>query len=85
MEGDTDSNKIGKYEIGLILVGTPQTPEWNHVWRQGRLPILKFKARIEGGKMHDVEVSYPWPNESLGVIFVKNNIFYRAYLASKSK
>ena len=85
MEGVTDSKKIGKYDIGLILVGTPQTPEWNHVWRQGRLPLLKIKARIEGGKMHDVEVSYPWPNESLGVIFVKNNIFYRAYLASKGK
>ena len=85
IEGTTDSNKIGRYEIGLILIGTPQTPEWNHFWRQGRLPILKFKARIQDGKMHDVSVSYPWPNESLGVIFLKNNILYRAYLASQGK
>jgi hypothetical protein len=85
MEGTTDSKKIGRYEIGLILLGTPQTPEWNHTWRQGRLPILKFQARIEGGKMHDVSVSYPWPNESLGVIFLKNNILYRAFLATRKK
>jgi hypothetical protein len=85
IEGTTGADKIGRYEIGLILLGTPQTPEWNHIWRQGRLPILKFKARIEDGKMHDVEVSYPWPNESLGVIFVKNNILYRAFLATQGK
>ena len=85
IEGTTDADKIGQYEIGLILIGTPQTPEWNHIWRQGRLPILKFKARIEGGKMHDVSVSYPWPNESLGVILLKNNILYRAFLATQGK
>jgi hypothetical protein len=85
IEGTTDANKIGRYQIGLILLGTPQTPEWNHIWRQGRLPILKFKARIEDGKMHDVSVSYPWPNESLGVILLKNNILYRAYLAAQDK
>jgi len=85
IEGTTDAKKIGRYEIGLILIGTPQTPEWNHIWRQGRLPILKFQARIEGGKMHDVSVSYPWPNESLGVILLKNNILYRAFLATQGK
>jgi len=85
IEGTTDAKKIGRYEIGLILLGTPQTPEWNHTWKQGRLPILDFKARIEGGKLHDVAVSYPWPNESLGVILLKNNILYRAYLASQKK
>ena len=85
IEGTTDARKIGRYEIGLILIGTPQTPEWNHIWRQGRLPILKFQARIEGGKMHDVSVSYPWPNESLGVILLKNNILYRAFLATQGK
>ena len=85
IEGSTDAKKIGRYEIGLILIGTPQSPEWNHLWRQGRLPILKFQARIEGGKMHDVSVSYPWPNESLGVILLKNNILYRAFLATQGK
>ena len=84
IEGDTDANKIGRYEIGLIVLGSPQTPEWNHIWRQGRLPILKFKARIEGGEMHDVSVNYLWPNESLEAILVRNNILYRAYLAVRN-
>jgi len=82
IEGTTDAQNIGKYEIGLILLGTPQTAEWNHTYRQGRIPILKLKARIEGGKMYDEVVSYPWPNESLFVIFLKNNIFYRLWLAA---
>ena len=82
MEGSTDAGNIGRYEIGLILLGTPQSAEWNHTYRQGRIPILNFKARIEGGKMHDEEVSYLWPNETLFVIFLKNNIFYRIWLAA---
>jgi hypothetical protein len=85
IEGTTDSENIGRYQIGLILLGTPQSAEWNHLYRQGRIPILKLKARIEGGKMHDEIVSYPWPNETLFVIFLKNNIFYRIWLASKNK
>ena len=82
MEGTTDADSIGRYEIGLILLGTPQSAEWNHTYRQGRIPLLNFKARIEGGKMHDEEVSYLWPNETLFVIFLKNNIFYRIWLAA---
>ena len=82
MEGTTDAENIGRYEIGLILLGTPQSAEWNHTYRQGRIPILNFKARIEGGKMYDEEVSYLWPNETLFVIFLKNNIFYRIWLAA---
>ena len=82
MEGTTDAEDVGRYEIGLILLGTPQSAEWNHTYRQGRIPLLNFKARIEGGKMHDEEVSYLWPNETLFVIFLKNNIFYRIWLAA---
>ncbi len=82
MEGTTDANNIGRYEIGLILLGQPQSAEWNHTYRQGRIPILNFKARIEGGTMHDEEVSYLWPNETLFTIFLKNNIFYRIWLAA---
>lgn len=82
MEGTTDAENIGRYEIGLILLGAPQSADWNHTYRQGRIPILNFKARIEGGKRHDEEVSYLWPNETLFVIFLKNNIFYRIWLAS---
>ena len=85
MEGATDSNNIGRYEIGLILLGSPQTPEWNHIYKQGRIPILKFTARIEGGKMHDEEVSYLWPNEALFTVFLRNNIFYRIWLNKRNK
>jgi len=85
IEGTTDAENIGRYEIGIILLGTPQSAEWNHLYRQGRIPILKLKARIEGGKMHDEEVSYFWPNETLFVIFLKNNIFFRIWLAAQAK
>ena len=80
IEGTTDAENIGHYEIGLILLGTPQSARWNHVYRQGRIPILNFRARIEGGRMHDERVSYPWPNETLFTIVLKNNIFYRLWL-----
>ena len=85
MEGTTDTKSIGRYEVGLILLGTPQSAEWNHKYRQGRIPILKSKSRIEGGKRHDEEVSYPWPNQTLFTIFLKNNIFYRIWLQSRQK
>ena len=85
MEGTTDTKSIGRYEVGLILLGTPQSAEWNHKYRQGRIPILKSKSRIEGGKRHDEEVSYPWPNQTLFTIFLKNNIFYRIWLQSQQK
>ena len=82
MEGTTDVNGIARYEIGLILLGTPQSAEWNHTYRSGRIPLLNFQARIDGGKMHDVQVSYLWPNEALFTIFLKNNIIYRIWLTS---
>jgi len=85
MEGTTDVQNIGRYEIGLILLGSPQSAEWNHAWKQGRVPILKLKARIEGGKLYDEEVTYPWPNETLGVMLLKNNIFYRIWLNMRNK
>ena len=85
IEGTTDPDNIGRYTTGLILLGTPQSAEWNHVYKQGRIPILKIKARIEGGKMHDEEVSYPWPNETLGVILLKNNIVYRIWLEASKR
>lgn len=81
IKGKTDADHMGEYELGLILLGTPQTAEWNHTWQLGRLPILKIKARIEGGKLHDEEVSYPWPHEPLSIIY---NPVYQAWVqASK--
>ena len=85
IEGTTDASNVARYNIGLILLGTPQSAEWNHLYRQGRIPLLKLVARIEGGKMLDQEVSYPWPNEALGEILLKNNIVYRIWLAASSK
>ena len=83
IEGTTDADNIGRYEVGLILLGTPQSAEWNHKYRQGRIPLLRIKARIEGGEMHDEKVSYLYPNQSLFTIFLKNNIFYRLWLAAR--
>lgn len=80
IEGVTDADNIGRYQVGVILLGSPQSPEWNHIYKQGRLPILKWKARIENGKLYDEVVKYPWPNETLFTIVLKNNIFYRLWL-----
>jgi len=85
MDGTTDADNIGRYEIGVILLSQPQSAEWNHTYRQGRLPILKFEGRVERGKLHDVTVNYPWPNETLYVIFMKNNYLYRVWLEQKRR
>ncbi len=83
IKGTTDPDNIGHYEVGVILLGSPQSAEWNHLYRLGRVPIFKLKARIEGGKMHDEEINYLWPTETLRVIFLENNIFYRLWLTGK--
>ena len=80
MDGTTDADHIGRYEIGVILLSKPQSPEWNHTYRQGRVPILNFQARIEHGRLYDVDVAYPWPTETLYTVFLKNNYFYRAWI-----
>ncbi len=83
MEGKTDADNIGVYDIGVILLGS--SPEWQHEWKQVRIPILKFKGRIEGGKIYDEKISYFWPNETLFIIFLRNNIFYRIWLHGRGK
>lgn len=80
IEGRTDAEGFGNYEIGVILLGSRQAPEWNHRYRQGRFPVLKWRARIVDGQRVDEEISYPWPNETVGTILLKNNIFYRLWL-----
>ncbi len=80
MTGTTDPDNIVRYEVGLILLSTPQSPEWNHDYRFGRIPLFKVQARIVDGELVDQVVSYPWPNETLGTIFIKNNLFYRIWL-----
>jgi ribosomal protein S9 len=83
IEGSTDADHSGHYEVGLILLGSPQSAEWNHTYRQGRIPILKVAARIEGGRMHDESVTYPYPTQWGFTVFLKNNIFYRLWLAAR--
>ena len=83
IQGTTDRDHIGRYEIGVLLLGSPQSPEMLHELRQGRIPILKFKARIENGRFWDEEVTYARPDEAAYKIFLENNIFYRLWRASR--
>ncbi len=79
MEGRTDPDMVGEFEIGVILLNERQDPEWNHQYKQGRIPILEFEGRIEDGQMVDVEVTYPWPTESMYTMFLRNNYVYRSW------
>ena len=85
MVGTTDAEGIARYTIGVILLSVSQSPEFNHRLRQGRVPILKFKARIKDGRFYDEVASYPWPTETAYRIFLANNIFYRLWLNAKAK
>jgi hypothetical protein len=78
MEGTTSPDNYARYTVGLILLG--RDPEWNHAWRQGRLPLLKVRGLIKGGKMLDQEISFLWPNETLFEVFLKNSLVYRAWV-----
>lgn len=80
IEGLTNAEGRAEYEVGVILLGTPQTPAMNHQLKLGRIPILKFRARIEDGRKLDEQVTYPWPNEAAFSMFVRNNLFYRLWL-----
>lgn len=84
IEGTTDADQVVRYQVGVILLGSPQSPEWNHLYKLGRIPILSFKARIVDGKKLDEQVSYPLPNQTLFTIFLKNNPFYRLWLQRSS-
>ncbi|MHC4984687.1 MAG: AsmA family protein [Planctomycetota bacterium] len=83
MEGTTDTEDIADYEIGVILLNSPQSAEWNHTYRQGRIPILQHGGRIVDGEILDVHVRYVWPTEAMFAIFLKNNVFYRLWLAAQ--
>jgi len=78
MTGATGPDNWGQYEVGLCL--TPASAQWNHDWQQGRIPIFKFRGRIEGGKIHDQDVSYLWPDELLFKLFLERNVVYRAWV-----
>jgi hypothetical protein len=85
MEGTTAPDGRAEYEIGLILLSSPQSPELNHQLRLGRVPILYTRGRICRGELLDEEVSYPWPTESLATVFFKNNLIYRMWKSAGQK
>jgi len=85
MQGVTDVDQIASYTIGLILPRLLKSPESNHRLRQGRVPILKFKARIVDGRFKDESVSYLLPTEAAYIMFVRNNIVYRLLLTPGRK
>ncbi len=80
MTGVVDANNFGKFSVGLVLLTDNVSAQWQHDWKQGRMPMLRFQGTIVDGEIIDGKVSYPWPNESLGEIFIKNNLIYRAWL-----
>ena len=85
MEGVTKADNTVQYSLGLVLMGSSFPPEDLRNWRQGRVPILKIKGRIEGGKLLDEEVSYPLPNETLFDIFLRNSLVYRTWINLQKK
>jgi hypothetical protein len=85
LEGVTDPEHHVQYTMGLVLLGSAFPPENLRDWKQGRVPILKIKGRIEKGKLVDDDVSYPLPNETLFEIFLKNNLVYRAWVNLHNK
>jgi len=85
IEGVTDANRIGRYEIGVLLLVDPEKPVALHLHRQGRIPLLKFKARIENGRFYNEEVHLVRPDEAAYKIFLKNNIVYRLWKAGKKR
>ena len=82
MEGTTSFDKKTDYTLGLILLAKAATPEEHRAWRQGRIPLMKTKGVIVNRVLADVVVTYPWPTETLFTIFLKNNLFYRAWVVS---
>jgi hypothetical protein len=85
MTGTTDVRRIASYELGMILLGTPESAEFIHRWRQGRVPIMNFRARLDRGRFVDEQISYVAPTEAAYVIFLQNNVVYRAWLNARQK
>ncbi len=63
--GNTDASNYAQYEVGLILLGHPNSPEFDHLSRVGRIPLLTSKARIEKGQLVDEVVEYTLPTDVL--------------------
>jgi hypothetical protein len=85
IDGTTDADRIGRYEIGVLLLVDPKRPERLHTHRQGRIPILKFKALIKDGRFYNERVSLIRPDEAAYKIFLENNIIYRLWKAGRKR
>jgi len=84
IEGTTDAEHVARYDVGLILGPTLNSAEWHHRYKQGRILLLHHKLKIVDGTKADEEVSFPWPNQTVFSIFVKNNYFYRLWLQRRA-
>ncbi|KKL10965.1 hypothetical protein LCGC14_2550530 [marine sediment metagenome] len=85
VEGVTKADDTMQYNLGLVLMGSAFPPEALRDWKQGRVPILKIKGLIKGGKILNEVVSYPLPNETLFEIFLRNSLVYRAWVNLQKK
>ncbi len=85
IEGETGPDGMAEYEIGLILLGSLAEARTHRAWRQGRFPILEWRARIVDGRLLNESVSYPWPTATAFTIFLKNNAVYRAWVNARRK
>jgi hypothetical protein len=81
--GVTDASRLAKYEIGVILLGSAGSPEFNHNYRGNRIPVLNFSARIVDGAFQDENIRYPLPTETAFKVFLQRNPFYQLYLAAQ--
>jgi hypothetical protein len=83
ISGATDADRRAKYEIGVILLGSAGSPEFNHNYHGNRIPVLDFSARIVDGAFQDEDIRYPLPSETAFKVFLQRNTFYQLYLAAK--
>ena len=77
MTGTTDKAGLVDYETGLLVLGSLQSHRWQHKYRQGRLPLFRFRGRLYHQKFTDITVDYYWPHQGLGKVLLENNILYR--------
>ena len=79
MTGTTDSGGRADYDVGLLTLGSLQSQRWQHKYRQGRVPLFRFRAQLYRRKFTNVTVDYYWPHQALGTALLENNILYRMW------
>jgi len=77
MTGTTDQGGLADYEVGMLALGSLQSHRWQHKYRQGRLPLFRFRGRLYRREFTNITVDYYWPHKSLGKVLFENNILYR--------